>query len=70
MRASASDSAAREPRRSSTTQRGPVGTIDDAAEWLNAVAEIGCERVMLQHLLPDDLKAVALIGRELAPAVA
>ena len=33
-------------------------------------AEAGVRRVMLQHLLHDDLEAVALIGRELIPRVA
>jgi F420-dependent oxidoreductase-like protein len=49
---------------------GPVGTIDEAAEHLKQIEEIGYERVMLQHLAHDDLETVALIGRELAPAVA
>ena len=33
-------------------------------------AEAGVRRVMLQHLLHDDLDAVALIGREVIPRVA
>ena len=49
---------------------GPVGTIAEAAERLKQIEEIGYERVMLQHLAHDDLDTVALIGRELAPAVA
>src|SRR5438552_974435 len=49
---------------------GPVGTIAEAAERLKQIEEIGYERVMLQHLVHDDLETVALIGRELAPAVA
>jgi alkanesulfonate monooxygenase SsuD/methylene tetrahydromethanopterin reductase-like flavin-dependent oxidoreductase (luciferase family) len=51
-------------------QHGPVGTIDEAAEHLKQMEEIGYERVMLQHLAHDDLDTVALIGRELAAAVA
>ena len=49
---------------------GPVGTIDQVVVRLKEIEEIGYERVMLQHLPHDDLETVALIGRELAPAVA
>ena len=48
---------------------GPVGTIAQAVERLKEIEEIGYERVMLQHLAHEDLDTVALIGRELAPAV-
>ena len=51
-------------------ERGPVGTVDQVVDRLREIESIGCERVMLQHLAHDDLEAVALIGRELAPAVA
>jgi F420-dependent oxidoreductase-like protein len=51
-------------------ERGPVGTVDQVVERLRAIEQIGYERVMLQHLAHDDLETVALIGRELAPAVA
>jgi alkanesulfonate monooxygenase SsuD/methylene tetrahydromethanopterin reductase-like flavin-dependent oxidoreductase (luciferase family) len=51
-------------------EHGPVGTIAQAVERLQELEEIGYERVMLQHLAHDDLETVALIGRELAPAVA
>jgi hypothetical protein len=51
-------------------EHGPVGTIAQAVERLKQIEEIGYERVMLQHLAHDDLETVALIGRELAPAVA
>jgi F420-dependent oxidoreductase-like protein len=47
-----------------------VGTVEDAAEQLAALREAGVARVMCQHLAHDDLDAVALIGRELAPRVA
>ena len=50
-------------------ERGPVGTVDDVVERLKEIEEIGYERVMLQHLAHDDLETVALVGRELAPAV-
>jgi alkanesulfonate monooxygenase SsuD/methylene tetrahydromethanopterin reductase-like flavin-dependent oxidoreductase (luciferase family) len=51
-------------------ERGPVGTVDRVVERLKAIEEIGYERVMLQHLAHQDLETVALIGRELAPALA
>ena len=49
---------------------GAVGTIDRVAERLRETEALGYERVMLQHLVHDDLETVALIGRELVPAVA
>jgi alkanesulfonate monooxygenase SsuD/methylene tetrahydromethanopterin reductase-like flavin-dependent oxidoreductase (luciferase family) len=51
-------------------ERGPVGTVDEVVARLREIEEIGYERVMLQHLVHDDLDTVALIGRELVPAVA
>ena len=51
------------------SERGPVGTVDQVVERLKEIEEIGYERVMLQHLAHDDLDTVALIGRELVPAV-
>ena len=51
-------------------EHAPVGTVDQVVERLKAIEEIGYERVMLQHLAHRDLDTVALIGRELAPAVA
>ncbi|MGH2858177.1 MAG: TIGR03560 family F420-dependent LLM class oxidoreductase [Solirubrobacteraceae bacterium] len=47
-----------------------VGTADQAVEQLAALREAGVHRVMCQHLLHDDLDAVALIGERLAPALA
>ena len=49
---------------------GPVGTVEHVVERLRAIEAIGFERVMLQHLVHEDLETVALIGRELVPAVA
>jgi F420-dependent oxidoreductase-like protein len=49
---------------------GVVGTIDEAAESLRELQAAGAQRVMIQHLLHDDLDAVELIGRELIPRVA
>jgi alkanesulfonate monooxygenase SsuD/methylene tetrahydromethanopterin reductase-like flavin-dependent oxidoreductase (luciferase family) len=51
-------------------QNGPVGTVEQVVERLQQVAELGYDRVMLQHLAHRDLDTVALIGRELVPAVA
>ena len=47
-----------------------VGTVEQAAQQLIALREAGVSRVMCQQLLHDDLDAVALLGRELAPRVA
>jgi F420-dependent oxidoreductase-like protein len=49
---------------------GVMGTVDEAAERLRELEAAGAQRVMLQHLLHDDLDAVELIGRELIPRVA
>lgn len=48
---------------------GVVGTVDEALPRLREYAEIGIERVMLQHLVHTDLHTVELIGRELVPKV-
>ncbi len=45
------------------------GTAADAVGRLRELADAGVERMMLQHLLHDDLDAVELFGRELVPAV-
>jgi F420-dependent oxidoreductase-like protein len=50
-------------------ERGPVGTVERVVERLKEIEDIGYERVMLQHLAHEDLDTVALIGRELVPAV-
>jgi alkanesulfonate monooxygenase SsuD/methylene tetrahydromethanopterin reductase-like flavin-dependent oxidoreductase (luciferase family) len=46
------------------------GTVDEAVERLRGYADAGVDRMMLQHLLPDDLEMVELIGREIAPRLA
>jgi alkanesulfonate monooxygenase SsuD/methylene tetrahydromethanopterin reductase-like flavin-dependent oxidoreductase (luciferase family) len=51
-------------------ERGILGTVDQVVARLQRLAELGVDGVMLQHLRHDDLESVALIGRELAPAVA
>ena len=47
-----------------------VGTTERVVDRLGEFAEAGVERLMMQHLLHDDLEAVALIGDEIIPAVA
>jgi alkanesulfonate monooxygenase SsuD/methylene tetrahydromethanopterin reductase-like flavin-dependent oxidoreductase (luciferase family) len=42
-----------------------VGTLEDAAAQVAALADAGVQRIMCQHLVHDDLDTVALIGREL-----
>jgi len=46
-----------------------VGSLDQIAAQLHELERAGVDRVMLQHLQHDDLETVALIGRELIPAV-
>jgi F420-dependent oxidoreductase-like protein len=46
-----------------------VGTVDQAAERFGELERAGVSRVMCQHLLHEDLDAVALLGSELRPAV-
>jgi F420-dependent oxidoreductase-like protein len=47
---------------------GVAGTLDDAILRLRAYRDAGIDRIMLQHLLHDDLDAIALLAR-LAAAV-
>ncbi len=47
-----------------------TGTPEQAAEQLQAFAEVGITRVMCNHYLPDDLEFVEILGRQLAPLVA
>ena len=75
MRASAQRIAHRFGRDADTVlerygELGAVGTVDHVAERLRETESLGYDRVMLQHLVHDDLETVALIGRELVPAVA
>jgi alkanesulfonate monooxygenase SsuD/methylene tetrahydromethanopterin reductase-like flavin-dependent oxidoreductase (luciferase family) len=48
----------------------PIGTVDEVAERLRELEAAGVTRVMLQHLDHRDLDTVAVIGEQLAPAVA
>lgn len=47
-----------------------AGTPEQVLEQLEEYAKAGVRRVMLQHLLHDDLDAVALIGTEIIPEAA
>ncbi len=47
-----------------------LGTTEEAIEQLRELQEAGLTRIMGQHLLHRDLDAVALMGREIAPALA
>ena len=49
--------------------RGLAGSPDELAAGLREFESAGVERVMLQHVVHDDLDVVATIGRELAPAL-
>jgi F420-dependent oxidoreductase-like protein len=42
-----------------------VGTVEQVAEQMAALRDAGLDRLMCQHLLHDDVDAVALIGRDL-----
>jgi F420-dependent oxidoreductase-like protein len=54
----------------SRRDRAIVGTVDEVVERLRRLAELGVDGAMLQHLAHEDLESVALMGREIAPAVA
>jgi F420-dependent oxidoreductase-like protein len=47
-----------------------VGTVDQVIEQLQRYADAGVDRIMLQHLAVEDLEMVAIVGREIVPAVA
>jgi F420-dependent oxidoreductase-like protein len=47
-----------------------VGTVDEVLARLAEYAEAGVRRVLLQHLVHDDLEMLALIGAEILPAAA
>jgi alkanesulfonate monooxygenase SsuD/methylene tetrahydromethanopterin reductase-like flavin-dependent oxidoreductase (luciferase family) len=51
-------------------RRGLAGRPDDLVAGLREFEAAGVQRVMLQHVVHDDLDVVAAIGRELAPALA
>jgi alkanesulfonate monooxygenase SsuD/methylene tetrahydromethanopterin reductase-like flavin-dependent oxidoreductase (luciferase family) len=45
-----------------------IGTVPQVLERLGELSDAGVDRIMMQHLLHDDLDAVRLIGEELIPA--
>jgi F420-dependent oxidoreductase-like protein len=47
-----------------------VGTVDEVLERLERYAEAGVQRVMLQHLVHEDLEMIALIGAEIVRSAA
>ena len=50
-------------------RRGLAGTPDELVAGLREFEAAGVERVMLQHVVHEDLDVVATIGRELVPAL-
>lgn len=54
----------------SVRQDWVLGTVDQVVDQLRELEDAGVNRVMLQHLPHDDLETVALLGREVAPALA
>ena len=46
-----------------------LGTVEEATRQLRELEAAGLTRIMGQHLLHRDLDAVALMGREIAPAL-
>jgi alkanesulfonate monooxygenase SsuD/methylene tetrahydromethanopterin reductase-like flavin-dependent oxidoreductase (luciferase family) len=51
-------------------RRGLAGAVEELAAGLREFEAAGVERVMLQHVVHEDLDVVATIGREVAPALA
>jgi F420-dependent oxidoreductase-like protein len=51
-------------------ERWLLGTVDEVIEKLHALRAAGVDRVMLQHLVHDDLDMIALLGSSVVPAVA
>jgi F420-dependent oxidoreductase-like protein len=49
---------------------GFAGTVDQVLERMTRYAEAGVQRVMLQHLVHEDLETVELIGTDLVPGAA
>jgi alkanesulfonate monooxygenase SsuD/methylene tetrahydromethanopterin reductase-like flavin-dependent oxidoreductase (luciferase family) len=47
-----------------------VGTVPQVIDRLGELSDAGVDRIMMQHLLHDDLDMVRLIGEELIPAAA
>jgi len=51
-------------------RQGVIGMVDQALARLAELEAAGVGRVMLRHLVHDDLDMVALLGREVVPAAA
>jgi F420-dependent oxidoreductase-like protein len=51
------------------TEERVVGTVEEVGERLRDLADAGVDRIMLQHLLHDDLDMVRLIGEEIIPGL-
>jgi F420-dependent oxidoreductase-like protein len=49
---------------------GIVGTVDEVLARLTEYAHAGVQRILLQHLVHEDLEMVELIGAEIVPAAA
>jgi alkanesulfonate monooxygenase SsuD/methylene tetrahydromethanopterin reductase-like flavin-dependent oxidoreductase (luciferase family) len=47
-----------------------VGTVQQVLERLEEYADVGVDRVYMQHLVHEDLETVALIGTEIVPEAA
>ena len=47
-----------------------VGTVEEVAERIREYEAAGVERLMLQHLLHEDLESIELLGASVAPLVA
>ena len=47
-----------------------VGTVDEVLARLTDYAGAGVQRVLLQHLVHEDLEMLELIGAEILPAAA
>jgi F420-dependent oxidoreductase-like protein len=50
------------------SDRWVVGTVEQARDRLGQLADLGLARVMVQHLVHDDLEMLALMGDELIDA--
>jgi alkanesulfonate monooxygenase SsuD/methylene tetrahydromethanopterin reductase-like flavin-dependent oxidoreductase (luciferase family) len=40
-----------------------IGTVDEVSEHLGALRAVGVGRIMLRHMLPEDIEMVELLGR-------
>jgi F420-dependent oxidoreductase-like protein len=47
-----------------------VGTIDQVAEQMHALADAGVSRIMCQHLPHDDIEFIEILGQTVSPLVA